>query len=55
MVASEVIEHVEEPHKFVACLVGLLAEEGGDEKGHLIVSTINRTFKSYLLAIVGAE
>ena len=46
----EVLEHVANPSDFIANLSKLLAPGG-----LLIVSTINRTAKSYLLAIVGAE
>lgn len=49
--SSEVIEHVEDPDSFVGNLSGLLKKEGGD----LVMSTINRTLKSYLIAILGAE
>lgn len=48
--ALEVIEHVPDPAAFVAGLAGLL-EPGG----LLFVSTINRTSRSYAVAIVGAE
>lgn len=48
--ALEVIEHVEGPSDFVAML-GRLLKPGG----LLFLATIDRTFKSYLFAIVGAE
>jgi 2-polyprenyl-6-hydroxyphenyl methylase/3-demethylubiquinone-9 3-methyltransferase len=48
--ALEVIEHVEGPSDFVAML-GRLLKPGG----LLFLATIDRTFKSYVLAIVGAE
>lgn len=48
--ALEVIEHVEGPKDFVA-LLGRLLKPGG----LLFLATIDRTTKSYLLAIVGAE
>jgi 2-polyprenyl-6-hydroxyphenyl methylase/3-demethylubiquinone-9 3-methyltransferase len=48
--ALEVIEHVEGPSEFVAML-GRLLKPGG----LLFLATIDRTFKSYVLAIVGAE
>ncbi len=50
VVASEVIEHVREPAAFVATLAAL-ARPGG----LVMLSTINRTAKSFALAIVGAE
>lgn len=46
----EVIEHVANPNIFVKNLVKLLKPGG-----MIIISTINRTIKSYLLAIVMAE
>ncbi|MGI9524315.1 MAG: bifunctional 2-polyprenyl-6-hydroxyphenol methylase/3-demethylubiquinol 3-O-methyltransferase UbiG [Hyphomicrobiaceae bacterium] len=50
VVCLEVIEHVPDPGHFVAMLSGLVTPGG-----LLVMSTINRTAKSYLLAIVGAE
>ena len=44
------LEHVPDPAASIAVL-GKLVRPGGD----LFVSTINRNFKSFLLAIVGAE
>ena len=46
----EVVEHVPDPGAFVATCARLLAPGG-----LMIVSTINRTLKSYALAIIGAE
>jgi 2-polyprenyl-6-hydroxyphenyl methylase/3-demethylubiquinone-9 3-methyltransferase len=46
----EVMEHVAHPDDFIVNLSKLL-----NPGGLLIISTINRTVKSYLLAIVGAE
>jgi 2-polyprenyl-6-hydroxyphenyl methylase / 3-demethylubiquinone-9 3-methyltransferase len=46
----ELIEHVPEPASLLAAIARLL-RPGGD----LIVSTINRSLRSFLLAIVGAE
>ncbi len=50
VIASEVIEHVAKPANFVRTLSGL-ARPGG----LVLFSTLNRTLKSYALAIVGAE
>lgn len=60
VVSSEVIEHVAAPDAFVKSLAGMLAAEevaGGksSDGGHLVLTTINRTAKAYLLAILGAE
>ena len=46
----EVIEHVPSPDSFVGTLSKLIKPDGC-----LILSTLNRTMKSYALAIVGAE
>jgi 2-polyprenyl-6-hydroxyphenyl methylase / 3-demethylubiquinone-9 3-methyltransferase len=46
----ELIEHVPEPAALLAAIAALL-RPGGE----LIVSTINRNLRSFLLAIVGAE
>ena len=48
--ALEVIEHVADPDEFVAMLATLL-EPGGV----LVMSTLNRTRRAYLTAILGAE
>lgn len=50
VVSLEVMEHVPEPEAFVA-LAGSLVRPGGV----LALSTLNRTAKSFALAIVGAE
>lgn len=50
VIASEVIEHVDDPAGFVKTLAGL-ARPGG----LVLISTLNRTLKSFALAIVGAE
>jgi 2-polyprenyl-6-hydroxyphenyl methylase/3-demethylubiquinone-9 3-methyltransferase len=46
----EVVEHVPDVPAFLARLAPLVAEDGV-----MILSTLNRTLKSYALAIVGAE
>ncbi len=46
----EVVEHVPDVPAFLARLAPLVAEDGV-----MIISTLNRTLKSYALAIVGAE
>ncbi len=46
----EVVEHVPDVPAFIARLAPLVAEDGV-----MILSTLNRTLKSYALAIVGAE
>lgn len=48
--ALEVIEHVANPQRFVSDLAGLL-EPGGV----LVLSTLNRTRRSYVMAKLGAE
>jgi 2-polyprenyl-6-hydroxyphenyl methylase/3-demethylubiquinone-9 3-methyltransferase len=46
----EMLEHVPDPERIVAAL-GALARPGG----HVFVSTINRTPRAYLRAVIGAE
>ena len=48
--AMEVVEHVADPSAFVAVAASLLKPDGV-----FIGSTLNRTFKSFAFAIVGAE
>lgn len=51
VIASEIIEHVPDPASFlVACKQSLAPHNNG-----IVLSTINRTPKSYLGAILGAE
>jgi 2-polyprenyl-6-hydroxyphenyl methylase/3-demethylubiquinone-9 3-methyltransferase len=50
VVSLEVLEHVPDPGAFIALCARLMPAEG-----LLVVSTINRTAKSYALAIVAAE
>lgn len=50
VLALEIVEHVVDPASFVASCASLLKPGG-----LLVMSTLNRTPKSYALAIVGAE
>ena len=50
VMSLEVIEHVSDPEQFAQTCAGCIKEGG-----HMFISTINRTMKSYALAIVGAE
>lgn len=50
VVASEVIEHVRQPPAFMRTLASLVAPGG-----QLVVSTLNRTPRSFALAIAAAE
>lgn len=50
VVCMELIEHVPDPAALIAAC-GRLARAGGD----IFLATLNRTFASYLLAIVAAE
>ena len=50
VVASEVIEHVENVPEFCRSLAALTRDSGA-----VVISTINRTAASYAVAIVGAE
>ena len=46
----EMLEHVPEPESIIAACAGLCRPDG-----HIILSTINRTFRAFALAIAGAE
>ena len=46
----EMLEHVPEPHRTLAELAALVRPGG-----HVFVSTINRTARAFLIAILGAE
>lgn len=46
----EMLEHVPQPDQVLRALRALVKDDG-----HIVVSTLNRNLKSYLLAIVGAE
>ena len=50
VLALEVIEHVADPVRFIGC-VGMLVKSGGV----FIAATLNRTPRSFALAIIGAE
>jgi 2-polyprenyl-6-hydroxyphenyl methylase/3-demethylubiquinone-9 3-methyltransferase len=50
VVASEIIEHVDHPDAFLKACAAHLASRGG-----MVVTTFNRTFKSYVLGIIAAE
>lgn len=50
LIAFEIVEHVENPELFLTNCLKLLKP-----KGLLIISTLNRTLKSYLLSIIAAE
>jgi len=46
----EVIEHVTNPANFLGSCAALVKADGA-----MVVATLNRTIKSYLLAVIGAE
>jgi 2-polyprenyl-6-hydroxyphenyl methylase/3-demethylubiquinone-9 3-methyltransferase len=46
----EMLEHVPEPESVLRALHDLVRPGG-----HIVVSTLNRNLKSYLLAVIGAE
>jgi 2-polyprenyl-6-hydroxyphenyl methylase / 3-demethylubiquinone-9 3-methyltransferase len=50
VLAMEVVEHVADLGAFVRCCAGMVAPAG-----LMVTATINRTLKSFALAIVGAE
>jgi 2-polyprenyl-6-hydroxyphenyl methylase/3-demethylubiquinone-9 3-methyltransferase len=50
VLALEVVEHVADPAAFLASACALVRPEG-----QLLLSTLNRTAKAFLMAIVGAE
>lgn len=50
IIASEIIEHVKEPDEFLKVCVTHLSSEGG-----VVLTTFNKTLKSYLLGIAAAE
>lgn len=50
IIASEIIEHVKDPDGFLKACVDRLSPDGG-----LVVTTFNKTLKSYVLGIVAAE
>jgi 2-polyprenyl-6-hydroxyphenyl methylase/3-demethylubiquinone-9 3-methyltransferase len=50
VICLEVVEHVPDPAAFVRTCAGLVRPGG-----LMLLSTINRTLKAYLLAIIGAE
>ena len=50
VLSLEIVEHVADPHAFLATCAGLLAPGG-----LIVASTLNRTPKAFALAIVGAE
>jgi 2-polyprenyl-6-hydroxyphenyl methylase/3-demethylubiquinone-9 3-methyltransferase len=50
IIASEIIEHVPDPHHFIEACTAHLKPSGG-----MFLSTFNKTLKSYLLGIVAAE
>lgn len=51
----EVIEHVANPADFIADCAKMVRPPNNDKGGLMICSTINRSFKAFAFAIVGAE
>ena len=54
VIASEVIEHVPNPEGFCTALAAL-SRQDASSKGLVIISTLNRTPRSYALAVLAAE
>lgn len=50
ILAMEVVEHVRDPPAFIAACAAMLKP-----RGLMFVATLNRTLKSFALAIIGAE
>lgn len=50
IIASEIIEHVDDPDGFLKSCVEHLSERGG-----MVVTTLNKTFKSYFFGVFAAE
>ncbi|MBY0501276.1 MAG: bifunctional 2-polyprenyl-6-hydroxyphenol methylase/3-demethylubiquinol 3-O-methyltransferase UbiG [Alphaproteobacteria bacterium] len=50
IIASEIIEHVDEPNEFLKSCVEHLSERGG-----MVVTTLNKTLKSYFFGVFVAE
>lgn len=50
IIASEIVEHVDYPYEFIKICTEHLQEKGG-----IVVTTFNKTIKSYLLGILAAE
>ena len=51
VIASEVIEHVENPDEFIKNMLFFLNQDHGS----IVISTMAKSLKSYLVTIVGAE
>ncbi len=50
VLAMEVVEHVPDPAAFIAAAAGMVKPDGA-----LVLTTINRTLKAFLLAIIAGE
>lgn len=50
VIASEIIEHVNDPDGFLKACVERLSSQGG-----MVVTTFNKTLKSYFLGVLAAE
>lgn len=55
VLSMEIIEHVEDVASFMQACCGLVKPEENGKAGLILVATLNRTVKSYLNAIIGAE